>query len=263
MNLPTVVTKNAHLLGRLVQNNSSTILTAVGVAGVVGTAVLSSKATTRSVRCLDDDRYQHNVNRTAVEEHKVHTRFEKVQLTWKFWLAPVAVGTLTCAAVIGAQYVNTKRMAAIVAGYAVLEAKHEEYTDKVKELFGEKKAGQVDAAVYKDLVDRATVGGVEIMPGDVPCIDALTGKPFSSNMEAMRKAANDINNDINHGDQPSVSDLYTKLKVDHNRLSDAFGWNSDNLCEMKFETILDEQGVPYLIMDFSVLPVGNFWKVSK
>lgn len=263
MKTPSLITKNLRVVERLVQNNSPAILTAVGVAGVVATAITTSKATTKAEKIWSQERYTRSINRTTTDPEVVLTRTEKTKLSWKVWIPPISVAAVTCGAIIGAQYVNTKRMAALAAGYYALESKHEEYKDKVRELIGDKKVAQVEESTYKDMVRRGKVGGIDVWPGDVPCIDALTGRPFSSNMEALRKAENDINARINHGDQPSVTDLYALLKIPENKLSDAFGWNDENMCEMKFTTVLDDDGVPYLIMDFSVLPVGNFWKIGR
>lgn len=263
MKTPTIITKNLHLLERVVQSNSPAILTAVGVAGIIGTVVATHKATTKANVKLNSEVYARNVHRQAPEQPYTIADLnfkDKFELTWKAYAPVVIVASLSVAAVVGAQYVNTKRMAALAAGYAVLESKHEEYKDKVLELVGKKKADQVDEALYKDMVTKAKVGGVEIVAGDVPCVDALTNLPFSSNMESLRKAANDINERIIHGDLPSVSDLYSLLGIPHNKLSDAFGWNDENMCELKPTTVLNEDMVPVLVMDFSVLPIANYWK---
>lgn len=257
MTMPDLIRRNLHKTERLLSANSPAILTAIGVVGIVGTVVVTHRATLKADEILRQD------DLTRVPGSEPHTLQEKARLTWKAYLPVVAVASLSVAAVVGAQYVNTKRMAALMAGYVALESKHEEYKDKVLELVGKKKAEAIDEALYQDMANSAQIGGVNIQAGDVPCIDILSGRPFSSNMESLRKAQNDINELILHGDQPSVSELYARLGLDTNKMSDAFGWNDENMCEMKFTTVLDEKGVPFLVMDFSVLPVGNFWKIAR
>lgn len=265
MSIPKFVTKNAHLLGRVVQNNSSSIMTAAGAIGIVGTAVLTQKGTVKAVRAMDNARYKRNLNTVSGLEPVPFSKKEKLAITWKCYAPAVGVASLSIAAVVGAQYVNTKRMATLAAGYVILEGKHEEYKDKVLELMGEKKKETIETAITQDMVNRSVIQEVEILAGDVPCIDALSNKVFSGNMEGIRKAVNDINERIVHGDQPSVSDLYSILQggLKPTRLSDAFGWNDENMCEPKLTTLLDEAGIPVLVMDFSILPVGNFWKIPK
>ena len=265
MSMPRFITKNLKTVERLVTSNSPAVLTAAGVIGIVGTTVLTYKATVKTVRALDDERYKRNINKVTAGDPPAITKMEAFKIVGKYWLAPTAVASLSIASVIGAQYINTKRAAAIAAAYVALEGKQEEYKEKVQELFGEKKAQQVDEAIHKDWVNAHRVAELQVAPGDVPCLDALSNKLFSSNLETLRKAENDINARINHGDQPSVTDLYACIKggLEQTRLSDAFGWNDENMCEMKFTTQMTDDGTPVLVMDFSVLPVGNFWRVGR
>lgn len=263
MSLSTIVTKNLRSLERLVTTNSPIILTAAGVVGVVGTTVLTYKATVKTVRALDNDRFQRNLDKVTPGDVDPLTKVETIRLVGKHWLAPAAVGTLTVGAIVGAQYINSRRMAALIAGYMILEEKHETYREKAEEFLGKKKSAEVDEAIAQDIVNRAGDHTVTIREGDVLCIDALSNQVFSSNMEKMRKAENNINARINHGEQCAVTDLYAELEgsgLTANKLSDAFGWNEESMCEMKFTSKLGEAGEPYLVMDFSILPVPTYWK---
>lgn len=263
--MKNLLIKNAHKMERLITNNSPIILTAVGVVGVVGTVVVTHKATTKANQILANEQYQRNIKRVSPGDAEPLDRKHKIKATWKCYAPVVGIAGLSIAAIIGAQYINTKRAAALAAGYMVLESKHEEYKEKVEELFGVKKASDVDEAVAKDLVHAAGDHKVTVHAGDVLCLDALTKQVFSSNMETLRKAENNINARINHGEQCSVTDLFAELEgsgLQSTRLTEAFGWNDENMCEMKFTSTLDDNGVAYLVMDFSVLPVGQFWKVE-
>lgn len=193
------------------------------------------------------------------------TRNEKLKLVWKDYVPVVGVVSLSIAAVVGAQYINTKRAMALAGGYMVLEAKHEEYREKVEELLGKKKASEVDEAMAESLIHRNGNAQVTVHTGDVLCMDTITGQPFSSNMEAIRRAENDINRDILHGDTPSVSDFYAKIGggLESTRITDTLGWNDENMCELKPISKLDEEGRPWLVLDFSVLPVHSHWKIKK
>lgn len=261
-----ILTRHLHKAERLITTNSPVILTAVGVVGIVGTVIVTHKATTKANKALANEQYQRNIKRVTPGEAEPLDRKDKFVLTWKCYAPVVGIAGLSIAAVIGAQYINTKRAAALAAGYMVLEAKHEEYKEKVEELFGKKKASEVDEAVGKDLVHGSADQKVTVQSGEVLCMDALTRQYFSSTMENIRKAENDVNAAINHGDQPSVSDLFAFIGegsgLHSTRLTDAFGWNDENMCEVKPVSILNDEGIPVLLMDFSVLPIGHHWKVN-
>lgn len=268
MKLPIGAIRVLNQGSRFVTSNSPALFTAAGVVGIIGTVIITHKATTKANQVLVNDQYQRNINRVAPAGPAEPLPFMgKAKLTWKCYAPVVGIASLSIAAVIGAQYINTKRAAALAAGYMLLNDKHEEYRDKVEEMLGKKKSSDIDEAVATDLQHRSGDQRITVHTGDVLCQDALTMQYFSSNMERLRKAENDINASINHGDQPSVSDLFAHIGkesgLENTRLTDAFGWNEENMCEMKFVSVLNDEGVPALVMDFSVLPVGNHWKTKR
>ena len=264
--MKNLLIKNAHKMERLITNNSPIVLTAVGVVGIFGTAYTMHKATTKANLKIDDFIYTTNVNRPAHENELKREELTKVnlfRLTWREYAPVVVVTSISVAAVIGAQYINTKRAAALAAGYMVLESKHEEYKEKVEELFGVKKAQDVDSAVNKGLIQRAGDKQVTVHTGDVLCIDTITGQPFSSNVEELRRAENSINSKILHGETPSVTEFYAELEgsgLKATRLTDAVGWNDEHMCELKLESELDTNGLAYLVVNFRVLPIVHFYK---
>lgn len=266
MKLPIGATRVLNKGSHFVTNNSPAILTAVGVVGIVGTVIVTYKATTKANKVLANEQYQRNIKRVSAGPAEPLDRKDQIKLTWKCYAPVVGIASLSIAAVVGAQYINTKRAAALAAGYMILNEKHEQYRDKVEEMLGKKKAEDIDAAVSQDLQHRAGDQKITVHSGEVLCQDALTKQYFSSTMEKIRKAENDVNACINHGDQPSVSDLFAYLGSDSGlestRLTDAFGWNDENMCEMKLCSVLNDEGIPVLLMDFSVLPIGHHWKIN-
>lgn len=267
MKLPIGATRVLNKGSRFVTTNSPAILTAVGVVGIVGTVIVTYRQTTKANKVLANEQYQRNIKNVTPGGAEPLNRNDKIKLTWKCYAPVVGIASLSIAAVIGAQFINTKRAAALAAGYMLLNDKHEEYREKVEEMLGKKKASDIDEAVAQDLQHKSGDRKITVHTGDVLCQDALTRQYFSSNMEQLRKAENTVNANINHGDQPSVTDLFTAIGKDsgleNTRLTDAFGWNEANMCEMKLVSVLNDEGVPVLLMDFSVLPIGNHWKVDK
>lgn len=87
-------------------------------------------------------------------------------------------------------------------------------------------------------------------------------------METIRKAMNDINQKIIHHDYATVSDLYEAIRdkeirdsaPENTTISSEMGWNSDNLLEIDFQTVLYDERVPCLSMVFAVVPVRDPWR---
>ena len=93
------------------QESSPTILTCMGVAGVVGTAVLAVKATPKALALMDaaDDEKNGVHIENYTPPYVPLTKWEVVKVTWKEYIPAVTVGALSIACIVGANSINLKR----------------------------------------------------------------------------------------------------------------------------------------------------------
>ena len=236
MSIGSLAKKANHLIA----DNSPAILTAVGVAGTITTAVLVGKATFKAADIL---REAENEDFDEEVRHDIDplTPKEKVLLTYKLYLPAVASGSLTVAAIVGANRIGTRRAAAVAAAYSISERAFDEYRAKVVEKFGENKAREVHDEVVADRVRHdlnnngvLDMAGVE---GKVMIHEAYTGRFFWSTVETVRKAQNDINYRIGHEDSQSMSDFYDLIGLQHTALSDVMGWNTADPMELTWTVV--------------------------
>lgn len=250
----TSVASLAHKISKSAADNSPLLLTAIGVAGTVTTAILSGKASIKADRYLRliDEEYG-----TPLEP------MDKVRLTWKFFVPPAIslVGTAAC--IICANRIGTRRAAAMAAAYAVSQETFSEYKDKVIEKIGENKERKIRDEVAQDRVNRRPPPEDLAITGDldVRCYEQFTGRYFSSNMETLKAAQNAVNHQILSGDNSaSLSDFYDRVGLNHTQLSDEVGWNVDNMLELTFSTTVDEKNRPVLAFDYLVVPIRNYFR---
>lgn len=118
-----------------VKRNSSTILSIIACAGVVGTTVLAVKATPKA---LD-----------VMKKENATTPKEVVKATWKCYIPAVGVGSATIFCILGANVLNKKQQALIISGYEALSRTYREYRDTVIKLHPE-----VDEEVREALVRK-------------------------------------------------------------------------------------------------------------
>lgn len=237
---------------KLVADHSPHILTAVGVAGTITTAVLTGKAAFKASSMLAED-----------SPHL--TTKEVVQKTWKLYIPPVAVGALTVSSIILANQIGTRRAAAMAAAYATSERLAKEYREKVIEKFGETKDQAVRDEVMQDRMNNEPVSKREVIitgGGNVLCYEALTGRYFLSDMESMKKAVNDLNYKVINHYYASLSEFYDLLGLDHTDISDELGWNSDKLLEPSFGTHIADDGRPALSISFDSTPIRGYSRIS-
>lgn len=237
---------------KLVVDNSPTILTGLGVTGTLITAYLTGRASYTAAEII-----------VYEEKHRQLTNKEKLELVWKLYIPPVVTGVLTVACVIGANRIGTRRAAAVAAAYSISERAFAEYKDKVVERIGVGKEQTIRAEVAEDHIRRHPISEHEVIitgNGDVLCYDTFTDRYFNSSMESLKKAQNDINYEIINNSYACLSDFYNLIGLSSTAYSNEIGWNLDNLIDLKFSTILSEDGRPCISLEFRVAPVRDYHK---
>lgn len=226
--------------GEVIRKNSPHILTALGAAGVVGTAVSTGKA----VRNASE----------KIAENDLLDKKDIAKECWSCFVPPVLIGTASIACIIGADCVNTKRQAALYALYSAAVESAKEYEDKVKEMFGEGKEKKVRDSIAQDRVTANPDTNATFIPeGMVKCYDEYSGRYFASTPEKIRKVQNDLNHTLISEMWVSVNDLYYELGMNRTKDGDEKGWNTDRLIEIDFSSCLDENGKPCLVIDYDTV----------
>ena len=179
--------------------HSPAILTAFGITGMIGTTVLAVKATPKALDLIENKKEELDKDKLTV--------VETMKATWKCYV-PAAITCATSAAcLIGASSVHTKRNAALATAYKLSESALIEYRDKVVETIGEKKEQSVRDAIAKDHVEKNPVTNNEVIitdKGYTLCYDELSGRYFYSDIEKIKKAANELNRQM-------LNDMYVSL----------------------------------------------------
>lgn len=225
-------------------DNSPAILTGIGVAGTVTTAFLVGKATFKAADILNERQIKPDLR-------------ESVELVWTCYIPPAVTGSLTIAAIVGANHISSRRAAGLAAAYSISEKAFVEYREKVVEKFGEKKEQMVRDEIAQDRVDRFPPNDNTVVIVDdqgVLCYDHFSGRYFKSSMEALRSAENEINHMILQDGYASVSDLYYILGLPVTSFSEEVGWNTDRMLKMVYSTTMSPDNRPCISIDFDLHP---------
>lgn len=230
------------------------ILTALGITGMVGTTVLAVKATPKALDLIE--------NKKEKLEKDSLTTIETVKVTWKCYIPAAITCTTSMACLIGASSVNAKRNAALATAYKLSESALIEYRDKVVETIGEKKEQTVRDAIAKDHVDRNPVTNNEVIitdKGYTLCYDELSGRYFYSDIEKIKKAANELNRQMLNDMYISLNELYYELGLDGTKLGDQMGWNINRgLIDLKFSATVSSDDRPCIVLDYYVPPMYDY-----
>jgi hypothetical protein len=237
---------------KLVADNSPTLLTALGVTGTISTAVLAVRATFQAADLIYNERDRQDL----MELGHPLDRKEEFQLVWKVYIPPVASGVVTIVCIIMANRIGHRRAAAVAAAFTVSQEAFEKYREKVVEKIGDKQERAVRDDVAQDQVRKDPPSREVIITGNgtVLCRDAFSGRYFESDVETIRKAINDLNQQILGFGYASL------IGLDRTSVSDEVGWQK--MITAEFSATMTEDNKPCMVLSYSVEPVRDYYRFS-
>jgi hypothetical protein len=257
MSVSSIVRKSQ----QVISDNSPAILTGAAFAGAVVTTILAGRAGYKAGYSVALE----EVNGVEQNESQKDRRKRIAKQTYRLYLPSAITGVGTLSSIVAANKIGTNRTAALAAAYTITDRAFTEYKAKVVETLGEKKEQiEIQDKIMQDRVDasgdRASL--VVISNNDVLCYDAFTDRYFQSSMEKLKKAQNDTNYEILHSFYVSLSEFYNKVGLPPTKFSDEIGWNSDNLLELHFSSVMTPDDKPALAFNFHVDPIRRYDKVN-
>lgn len=258
----------AKMTEKFMIDNSPAILTGMGVAGVVTTAVLTGKAAVRAHDILHEaslkKAFSGDISVLEDDIDNNLTAKEKVNLVWKEFIPPVLAGATTILAIVASNQIGTKRSAALAAAYSLSERHAAEFKAKVNEKLGEKKTQEIKDEIAQDHVNANPNAEIVIIgDGKVKVLEMYTGRYFMlRSVEDIKAAMNKINYDINNNMYASLSDFYDCLDIPHTSFSDEVGWKNTKLLELNIGAALDEDNRPVVSFDYLVEPVRDYFRLG-
>jgi hypothetical protein len=234
-------------------DNSPGILTGLGVAGTVTTAVLTGKAAWNSAVLVNEVNTKKDVNDLYMPAK------EKFELVWKEFIPPVAVGVVTIAAIIGANQIGSRRAAAFAAAFKLSEKLSEDYKKKVLETLGVQKEEKLRSELAADRMEASPPpNSMLIVAGsNVLFLDEMSGRYFHNTVENVKAAVNEINYQVLNYYCASLTEFYEKIGLESTKFSDDTGWNTDEMLEVQFSpTMYKDQ--PAIMLGYNTEPIKGY-----
>lgn len=260
----TGVVRHLHKVKFLLNENSTTILTGVGVSGTVATAYLTGRASFRAADLIADKKKNLEQGEENGDRIYILTKPAKVKLVWRLYLPPVGVGVITVTSIVMANKISSKQIAALTVASGISERAFQEYKAKVVEKLGARHDVAVRDEIAQDRVNANPVNAREVIlagTGEVLCYDMTTGRYFQSTIEEIKRAENKINRDVIHHYAVSLSEFYDEIGLPPTSYSDSVGWNMGNHLEVTFSTTMSSDGRPCIAIDFAKQPISGYEKI--
>lgn len=212
---------------RFIKRNASTILTTIGGAGVIVTAVMAVKATPKALQLIEQ---------AEVEKGEKLTKIETVKTAGVVYIPAVITGTATIACVFGANILNKRQQAALMSAYALLDNSYKEYKAKTVELYGEDADGKVKEEIAKDKYKETDIPDED---DKMLFYDEFSKQYFRSTMIDVQNAEYYINRDLVMSDYALLNDFYDYLGIPHHPAGDELGWSSAMNFDYYWQTWID------------------------
>ena len=251
-------------IGKAINRNSPTILTGMGVAGLVGTVALAVRGTVKAYSALAQeanfraDEYSEQTGEHQSSYPGDFTTQEIVEITWRYYVPTAVSGAFTIACMIGSNHISSRRNAALVSLFTLTEKALREYEQKVVETIGEKKEALIQGELAQDKLNADPIENKTVIvtgQGDFPCYDVFSGRYFFSNIEFLRKKENEFNQRLLRELWLPINDFFYEIGLDQIDMGQEMGWIAEReLMELKFSTKLTTDGKPCLVMDYRVSP---------
>lgn len=237
-----------------VKKNASTILTVVGSAGVLTTAVLAVKATPKAMQLLEN---------AKEEKQEELTLVEKVKVAGPAYIPAIVTGAATVACIFGANILNKRQQAAMASAYALLDNSYKAYRNKVMELYGDDADSKVKEELAKDNYNDTCVS---VSEGKHLYYDSYSERYFEATPEQVLKAEYEVNKKIQMNDGLYLNDFYELVGLEPTDYGDYLGWSFQEMVECTWfswwelsrQKVFLEDNLECTILGFNLDPNFDF-----
>ena len=206
MNLTQMVAKTQHYT----KKNASTILSCLGVLGVVGTTLSAIKATPKAIEVLEE------------RDNQSLTTFEKALVVAPVYFSTMLFGTATIICIFGANTLNKKQQAALTSAYAYLNSSFNEYKDKVKAIYGEDGEKRVREEIAKDKYIQQSMSESD---KDILFFDEYSGRYFESSLFNLQNAVYKLNRTFALEGYANLNEFYRYIDLPETEYGAVLGWS--------------------------------------
>ena len=210
-----------------IKQNAPTILTFLGAAGVVATAVTAVKATPKASYLL---------YKAEEEKGEELTLTEKATIAGPVYIPSVLIGVGTVTCIFGANVLNKRTQAALTSAYALLDNSYKEYRNKVKETYGEDYDDLIKEEIAKDKYKEQDIHvdeGVELF------FDEYSGRYFESTKYKVKEAQYQLNRDLVMRDYAYLNEFYHYLGIEEVDFGWKAGWSVGSCMDMYWQPWID------------------------
>lgn len=217
-------------VNRFFKQNSSTILTVLGVCGVVVTSVEAIKSTPKAIQMLDKAKQEKGEDLTVVET---------IINAAPAYVPTLIFGSSTIACIIGANTLNKRQQASLMSAYAFVDSSYRDYKNKVKELYGQDTHDNIINSIAQEKASASNITGVGLFDicrleeddDDTPRLfyDEFADRYFESSLSKVIAAEYHFNRNFLINGVVCLNELYDFLGIAPTENGNLLGWSSTEM----------------------------------
>lgn len=279
--LKNAVTSKVVRKALVVKKNSPVIMFVGGTVGMVGTAVLASRATLKLEVVIEDmekkrilitqDKASYKLAMNDIHVLKIQTLVK----IGKLYAPAICLGVLSIGALTGAHVTLTKRNTAIMAAYATLDRGYKEYRQRVRDEYGDEAERKIR---YNGQTGNYVVEGEDGKKVKTPVSRSRLEGPYSEyarlwsedttnsynafpeyNLAFLTSKQNWLNDRLRARGHVFLNEAYDELGLERSKAGAVVGWlldggNSDNYIDFGIFTTTGEG-----VLNFITGIDGGIW----
>lgn len=213
------------------RKNAPTILTTMGIVGVVSTAVLAVKDS-KKAEVLICKRNKYKLDKYGEEL----TKTEKVMAAAPAYLPSMVSGVATISCIYGANHINKNRQAMLISAYGYLNNCFGEYKDAVNELYGSDADDKVKEHIIQIKEPERTV---ELRDQEIVVYEEYSDSYITTTRNKVDAAIAHLNRHFITFGALSINNILDFLDVDEVNHGDSYGWSYHKNEEFGVDTWID------------------------
>ena len=257
--LLSTVSRNVHKVGFIFKKHSPEILMAAGVVGVVTSAVMACKATTKLSGILEESKKEIDQIHEYVEVNGYSEKYTEedskkdlvisyTKMSMKLvkvYAPSVILGLLSITSILASNNIIRKRNMALAAAYAAIDSNFKDYRNRVVERFGKEldrelkyniKPKEIEETIVdeegNEVVVKKTVNNAEV---NLPSEYAKVFDEFSScwtkdadyNLTFLRRIQDQANDKLRLRGHLFLNEVYDMLDIPRTKAGAIVGWIYD------------------------------------
>lgn len=236
------------------KRNSSTILSIIGAAGTIATAVLAVKETPKAMELIKEAEYDKNDKLTI---------YETIQVAWKPYIPALisCFGTISC--IFLSNHLSIKSQKSLISAYALLDNTFKEYKKATTEIYGEDSNDKIKLKMEENKLETLVL---DIDSNDVLFFDINSLMFFESSLHKVMQAECYILHKLKVLGTASLNDYYRVLGLPEQSYGDKLGWTSLEAndvygypdLEFKYEKVTMNNGIECINITTNIEPTPDF-----